>query len=779
MQEEILIGIVSVIVLGIGTQWLAWRVRVPSILLLLVVGFVAGPVTGLLPPESLKGDWLFAFVSLSIGIILFEGGLSLRISELREVGKAVLNLITIGVLVTWALAGVAAYYVAGFNLGLSVQIGAILTVTGPTVVIPLLRHVRPTGRVGAIAKWEGITIDPVGAILAVLVLETILVLNQTTSAVGDVSGFAEAALHAMEGLLLTIFISVGTSIAGAALLVVVLRRRLVPDYLLNPVALMVVVAAFALSNLLQAESGLLTATLLGIFLANQPYASVRRIVEFKENLQVLLIACLFILLSARLELDALDYIDTRALLFLAVLILLVRPIAVVISSAGTKLTWKEQAFMAWLAPRGIVAAAIASLFAFSLQDIYGEEADRLIPVVFLVIVGTVAVYGLTISPLARYLGLAQPNPQGVLFLGAHPWAQRIARTLHDLGFKVLIIDSNAKNIEQAQRNGVPARRANALSEAVVDELDLGGIGRFLALTPNDEVNSLAVLNFSEIFESREVYQLAARPESLSDGEGELPRHLRGRPLFDERANYLSLTSRFNEGGEVKTFDLTEDFTYEKLQRHYDREAIPLFLCRGQDELLVFSEEDELVTQPGDTLVVFMPPIPRELEPRDQASFEQLVERALFVELSEATSFEDIVRQASALFAHRLPIAADRLAKGFLEGSRYGATPVSHGVALPHYRLAYITQPEMVMVRCQSGVSIAFDDLRFEDEPLPQGDTEPVYAMLFLVSPEQNPGQHLRILAHIANRIDDVAFMEAWRSAADEQQLKEIFLHRER
>ena len=387
--------------------------------------------------------------------------------------------------------------------------------------------------------------------------------------------------------------------------------------------------------------------------------------------------------------------------------------------------------------------------------------------------------GLTISPLARYLGLAPPNPQGVLFLGAHPWAQRIARTLHDLGFKVLIIDSNAKNIEQAQRNGVPARRANALSDAVVDELELGGIGRFLALTPNDEVNSLAVLNFSEIFESGEVYQLAARPESLSDGEGELPRHLRGRPLFDERANYLSLSSRFDEGGDVKTFDLTEDFTYEKLQRHYDREAIPLFLRRGQDELLVFSQEDERVTQPGDTLVVFMPPIPRALEPRDQASFEQLVERALFVELSETTSFEDIVRQASALFAHRLPIAADRLAKGFLEGSRYGATPVSHGVALPHYRLAYITQPEMVMVRCQSGVSIAFDDLRFEDEPLSQGGTEPVYAMLFLVSPEENPGQHLRILAHIANRIDDVAFMEAWRSAADEQQLKEILLHRER
>ena len=257
MTEHILIGIVSVIVLGIGAQWLAWRIRVPSILLLLIFGFVAGPVTGLLPPASLQGDWLFAFVSLSIGIILFEGGLSLRISELREVGKAVLNLITIGVLVTWALAGLAAYFVAGFNVGLSIQIGAILTVTGPTVVIPLLRHVRPTGRVGAIAKWEGITVDPVGAILAVLVLETILVLNQTPTAVGEASSFGNAVLHAVEGLLLTISISVGISVIGAAFLILVLYRRLVPDYLQSSVALMTVVGTFALSNVLQEESGLL------------------------------------------------------------------------------------------------------------------------------------------------------------------------------------------------------------------------------------------------------------------------------------------------------------------------------------------------------------------------------------------------------------------------------------------------------------------------------------------------------------------------------------------
>ncbi|NBC18980.1 MAG: sodium:proton exchanger, partial [Bacteroidetes bacterium] len=578
-----LVGIVSVIVLGIGAQWLAWRFRVPSILLLLIFGFVAGPVTGFLEPASLQGDWVFAFVSLSIGIILFEGGLNLRLGELREVGTAVRNLISVGVLVTWALAGLGAYYIVGLSLSISVLVGAILTVTGPTVVIPLLRHVRPSGRVGTIAKWEGITIDPVGAILSVLVLEAILLINGAQA-----ESFLDAAMHAVQGLFSVFFISVGVSITGAAVLILLLHRRLVPDYLQSSVALMVVVGTFALSNVLQEESGLLEVTLLGIIMANQKYVPVRRISEFKENLQVLLIGCLFIVLSARLELSVLDYFNGPAFLFLALLILLVRPLAVAASSLGTDLNWKEQAFMAWLAPRGIVAAAVASLFAFRLETVFPGEAGAITPLVFLVIVGTVAVYGLTISPVARYLGLAEPDAQGMLIVGAHSWARKVAKAAADLGVRVLMVDSNAKNIEQARRDGLDAETANALSESAVDELNLSGVGRLLALTPNDEVNSLAALNFAEVFESNEVYQLASRPDVRRESEGELPQHLRGRPLFGEDTNHVTFTDLFNAGGEVKTFELSAGFTYETLQERYDDEAIPLFLRRG-DELIVFSE----------------------------------------------------------------------------------------------------------------------------------------------------------------------------------------------
>ncbi|QXD14854.1 cation:proton antiporter [Rhodocaloribacter litoris] len=778
-MQQIVIGIVSVIVLGISAQWLAWRFKLPSILLLLVFGFLAGPVTRLLPPESLQSDWVFAFVSLSIGIILFEGGLSLRLPELREVGKVVFNLITIGVLVTWVLAGLAAYYVAGFNLGLSIQIGAILTVTGPTVVVPLLRHVRPSGRVGAVAKWEGITVDPVGAILAVLVLETILLLNQGASVVEAGGGVSNAAVHAVEGLLLTIAISVGISVIGAALLILVLHRRLVPDYLQSSIALMVVVGTFALSNVLQEESGLLEVTLMGIMMANQKYVPVRRITEFKEDLQVLLIACLFIVLSARLELEALDYLDERALLFLGLLVLVVRPVAVWLSSLRTNLNWREKVFLSWMAPRGIVAAAVASLFAFRLEPIYPGQVDGLVPVVFLVIVGTVTVYGLTISPLARYLGLAEPNPQGVLMLGAHLWARRMAALLQELGFKVLLIDSNLDNVERARRGHLPAVPVNALSESVLDELDLSGMGRFLALTPNDEVNALAALHFAEVFESTSVYQLAGRPENLRDPRNELPSHLRGRPLFGGHVTFSMLNDRFNQGGELAVVELSEKRTFEALQAEYDGDVVLLFVVRNGN-LIVNAEEGQVTPQPGDRVMVFLPPRIREQAEAAEVSFEHLVTRAFVLDLEEALPFEELVEEVAALFAQRLPVTAARLARGFLDGARYGGMPVTRGMALPHLRVPEIEEPELVLVRCRDGIHAP----RYEAEGAGEenggeaGHAEKVYAVFFLVSPEDNPGKHLRTLANLASRIDESGFRDRWLAAGDAFQLKETLLDRD-
>ena len=598
-----LVTIAAVVVLGIGAQWLAWRTRFPSILLLLGFGFLAGPVTGFLPQDALQGEWLFPFVSLAVGIILFEGGLTLRFDEFREVGRAVVNLITVGVVVTGVLGAVGAHYLAGFSWEVAVVLGALLTVTGPTVVLPLLRHVRPAGRVGTIAKWEGITIDPIGAILAVLVLESVILIHEPVSA----GGAHESVWGALAlGIAEEIVVGLGVAALSAGLLILLLRRRLVPDWLQNPVALMVVIAAFALANTLKEEAGLLEATLLGIFMANQPYVSVRRIVEFKEDLRVLLISLLFIVLSARLEPSAFEVmLAPGPLIFLAALMLLVRPLAVALSSAKTGLTWKEQAFLAWLAPRGIVAAAVASLFSFRLAEFFPADAERIVPVVFLVIVGTVAVYGLTISPLARWLGLALPDPQGVLFIGAQGWVRRVAGALRELGVRVLLIDANARNVRLAKQAGLPAQRANILAEGVIDDLELSGIGRLLAVTPNDEVNALAALHFGEVFESDEVYQLPMRSDGPSSPATEIPRHLRGRPLFATDATFTALDDRLSAGAEVHVVRLTAAQPFDALREEYATEEeslTPLFLVRGE-KVRVFAEDADIAPQAGDALVV--------------------------------------------------------------------------------------------------------------------------------------------------------------------------------
>lgn len=616
MPESVLLNIALIVVLGIGAQWMAWRFRLPSILLLLLVGFLAGPVLGLVDPQSLRGDWLFAFVSLSIGIILFEGGLSLRLSELREVGTTVLALTTVGALLTWGLGAAGLHYIVGFNRSLSVLIGAILVVTGPTVIVPLLRHVQPRGRVGTIAKWEGITIDPVGAILAVLVLETLLLLNdpQHTGA-----GAGTVMEHVLVGLGLEIFVSIGVSVAATMGLVFVLWRRLVPDFLRNAVTLMVVVGAFVVANVLQHEAGLLTTTLMGIALANQPFVSVQRIVEFKENLQVLLIGSLFVLLSARLELSALSYLNRDVLLFLGLLVGLVRPLAVFVSSIGSGLGWKEKAFLSWLAPRGVVAAAVASLFAFQLRPVFPGAVDGMVPVVFAVIVGTVAIYGLTAAPLAQWLSLADPNPNGVLFVGAAPWVRSIAQRVQNLGVPVALLDNNALHVRQAREDGLEAHAVDVLSEAALDDTDLYGYGRLLIALPNDEVASLAALHFSDVFDSTNIYQLAAGPESRGEQTGTMPRHLRGRPLFGENTNYQSLASQMERGSTVLRLKLGEAFANQEAQEYYTAADLssqedgamirPLFRLPSGGGVEVIAELDRFRMRPDDELLALVGPPP--------------------------------------------------------------------------------------------------------------------------------------------------------------------------
>lgn len=587
VSEQLLIGLGVIILFGMVAQWLAWRLHLPSILLLLVLGIVAGPVSGLVDTEMLFGNLLFPFVSLSVGIILFEGGLSLRFSEFKSVGRVIRNLVTIGALTTWIIATASAYYLLELEFKLALLFGAILIVTGPTVILPLLRQVRPKGHLYSIAKWEGIMIDPVGAIIAVLVFEEVLS-----------GGFEQFTADSLMGLGKTVIIGVGMGWLGAQTIIFFMKRYWIPDFLHNSAAIMMVITTFVISNLLQHESGLLTVTLMGILLANQKKVSIKHIIEFKENLRVILISTLFIVLAARLRMDDLMQLNLNTGLFLVVMILMARPLSVFVSTVGQQLAFREKIFLSWLAPRGIVAAAVSSVFAIELMNQGVAGAERLIPLTFIVIIVTVTIYGLSAVPLARFLKLSDPNPQGLLIVGAHAWSRKVGQLLKDQGFRVLLVDSNPHNVYFARSEKLEAAVANILSEDVMDELNLQGIGKLLAVTPNDEVNALAALHFEDIFGRAEVYQLPYKRKQVSDPQ-RVSRHLRGRCLFDKEMTPDRLSMIFNPGTQIKLKEIT---AAEDLSMLDNDSIIPLILIDSQNNLLIYTDEEKPKPAPGTRLI---------------------------------------------------------------------------------------------------------------------------------------------------------------------------------
>jgi len=585
-----------ILLLGMLAQWLAWKLRMPSILFLLVFGFLAGPVSGVLNPDTLFGDLLFPLVSVSVGLILFEGGMTLRLHEFRSVGGVAISLVTVGVAVTWIIATLAAYFILGFSWQIALLFGAILTVTGPTVIGPLLRHVQPSGRLSHILKWEGIVIDPIGALLAVIVFD-IIYLDQVES----------LGIFIVVGLGKTVLLGGAIGFAGARLLVFLLKRFWLPDMLKETFTLSLVIGAFSLANSFQHESGLFAVTIMGLFLDNQREAMVKDIVNFKETLRVLLISSLFIILSARIDMAGFSEIWIPGLIFLAALVFIARPASVFVSTLNSKLNLKEKAFISWMAPRGIVAAAVASLFSLKLLEsgIELEGAEQMSMLTFMVIAGTVTLYGLTARPFASIMGLAQPKPQGVLMFGAHPWAREIALELQQNGVAIALVDSNRRSVHKARLQGLPAYFGDALSERVLDEIDIDGIGKLLALTSNDHANALAVLHYAEVFDREELYQLI--PEKMSEQQAkkedeDSPMHLRGRYLFGTENHFQKMSSRFREEVRMASTLLTKEFTFEDFMKRHKGTAIPMFIITTDGDVRCFTTDKEIVPRAGQTLI---------------------------------------------------------------------------------------------------------------------------------------------------------------------------------
>lgn len=572
------LGIAFVIAVGVGAQWLAWRINIPAILPLLAAGFLLGPVFNLIKPE---GPLLFPAVSLAVGLILFEGGLTLRLPEVKEVRRVVFNLVTVGTVITWIGATVAAHYIVNISWEIAFLFGALVIVTGPTVIGPLLRSIRPKATVGNILKWEGILIDPIGALVAVMAFE-VIVLSHHEKPIQQTIG------------LFSNFVIVGTviGILGGLFLTYLLRKRLIPSYLINFMALATVFVVFAVSNAIADESGLLATTVMGLFMANINLSMLEGILSFKEDLTVLAISLLFIILAARIELAALQTVFTlKNFLLIVVLMLIIRPLNIFVSTIGSKLSLNEKVFLSWLAPRGIVAAAVTAIFAAKLTEQNTPGADLLVPLVFLVIICTVVINSLTAKYIGTMLGVVEPESQGFLILGAHSEARQIARFIKNEGFRVLVADTNWPNIAAARVEGLETYYGSLLSDQSEDELRFSGIGKLLALTSNDEANALTALKYAKEFGAEQVFQL--KPDRADSQRIALSEGSKGRSIFYGGIHYLELKRLFLRGGELKKTQLTRTFTFADFEEKYGDDYLPMFLIKDKKISVVSDEKLEL------------------------------------------------------------------------------------------------------------------------------------------------------------------------------------------
>lgn len=594
MGEHNVVMLAGIGMVAMLCQWIAWRLRLPAILFLLLAGLLLGPLAGWLDPDALFGELLFPFISLSVAVILFEGSLTLQFHEIRGLETVVRRLVSTGMLISWLITTAASHWLMGFPWELAFLFGAITVVTGPTVITPLLRTVRPVASVANTLRWEGIIIDPVGALLAVLAYEFIVALKDSVAWTHALLIFGE-----------TVATGVLMGIAAGVIVSQILRRNLLADYLVTVTVLALMFGAFAISNEIQHESGLLTVTIMGIWMANQKNVVIDEILEFKETLSLMLVSVLFIILAARMNFASIQALGWKSLAVVAVMLFVARPLTVAFSAWGSMLTWQERTLLGWIAPRGIVAAAVSALFSLRLEDSGIAHADQLLPLTFLVIVVTVIVQSVSARPLAVALGVAEPEPTGFLIVGANPLARAIGEALSNADIPVRLCDSDWDSIAKARMSGLPTYFGSPISGHAQRHLDLAGLGRMLALGAGDHFNELVTSRFRDELGKNAVFALPVA-DSVADKHQMDVAH-RGSGLFTSDMNYWALSRMLAQGGAIRGTTLSDAFTFNQYVKSYNGQLIPLFAINPKGYPEPFTANGELTPEAGWTVLSLFPP----------------------------------------------------------------------------------------------------------------------------------------------------------------------------
>ncbi|WP_227687347.1 cation:proton antiporter [Psychrobacter fjordensis] len=564
----------GVVGIGIAAQWLAWYLKQPSILFLLLIGIIVGPVLGIFDPDLVLGELMFPFISLGVAIILFEGSLTLEFDEIKQHGTVVQMLVSVGVLITIAIVALSTYLLFDVDPLIALLFGALVCVTGPTVIMPLLRSVRPNKTISNILKWEGIIIDPIGAIAVVLVYEYIISGGEASS----ILLFAKI-----------VVLATAMGMAGAWVLAFLMRRHMIPEFLRNVFTLAFVLVLFSISNHLEHESGLLTVTVLGVALANWPKFPRETILEFNESLTILLISVLFIILAARVELASLMSVGFAGLVLLAIVMFVARPLSVWASAIGSNLKTNEKLMISWIGPRGIVAAAISSLFAIRLQEYDIQGVELLVPLVFMVIIGTVMIQGLGSKVVGNLLGVREPETNGILIVGSNPIALLIATSLKDQGFDVIVAHNNYTNIARARMSGLRTYFGNPISDHADHNLDLIGIGRLFAMSMDKEMNTLSEIHYRHEFGERKLYRLKFSDEKVKSEREDKQSSFQSQWLFGKDATYTKLASMLSKKARIKITNITDSYSFEQYKAD-NKQFVPLYTIDKEGKLHVITDK---------------------------------------------------------------------------------------------------------------------------------------------------------------------------------------------
>jgi NhaP-type Na+/H+ or K+/H+ antiporter len=586
MFDQPTIQFALIAVLGLFCQWTAWRLKLPAILFLLLTGILFGPYLDIIQPDLLLGDLLFPIISVSVALILFEGSLTLNYQEIKGQSRVVQRLTTVGMIISWLLIACATKYWMQTDWQFALLFGAITVVSGPTVVMPILKTVRPTKNIANILRWEGILIDPIGALMAVLTYEFILTVSTQEALNNTIIVFFRIVLFA--GLL---------GFFAAYLLGNIIRNQLLPDYLYNLATISLVAGVFAGANAIEHESGLYAVTIMGVTLANMKRVAIEEIISFKEHLSILLISSVFILLAARLSPWHVYALGIPAIGLFLTLQLVVRPLMVFLVTADADLNWREKILISWIYPRGIVAAAVAALFSLHVGEELIQGAEMLVPLTFAMIIGTVVLQSLTAKPLANLLGVAQKKATGVLFVGSNRVSREIAKAVQEQGYDVILADSNWEYIKNARMENLPTFYGNPVSEYAEKHLDISSIGKLVATSPLKDLNALACSKYRSDFGSQNLFYLNSSSEANISSKHQVAETHRGLILLNEAYTYTKLNNEFKKGAKLKTTNISEEFTFHDLMSQ-QKNQVPIFAIDKKHNLVFFTQKDLIQPKAG-------------------------------------------------------------------------------------------------------------------------------------------------------------------------------------